>query len=1149
MIKKHIKSLLGITTAFLLIATPVLSPFFAARVSAAPGPFNFPIITGNISCNVVLEATSLDDWVSNHDNYRILEMFRPTSITDARSPELDEEAGTTGSSINRINIDLEAGENMIAAYFVGVSPVNDYDCLDQGIMFQDESDPNFFYGVYKKNPYTENEEWGLRTGEYRVASKSFRFNGGPGGRTGAWYEIKNVGDPVASHVTFTSTSPGTGGGGTTDPPTTGGGTISTGPCASLPPGPVYDSCYNLNVQNFTTVTFRGETYALEEWGGDNFKYLLTNSYDTARNTANTKTDCQPYFEFSTVGGTLDINIDPDGDDIGGFVSKMNELPNTITAGEYTDYDLRCNKVEDPYFASTDGNPTYNNLTNLRRMLVYSPSENKVAFIGGLNPNKTESTVANLEFTVSATNPNVFESKKIYESCGGEDGKAIVEISGDLKTIGTSWRSSTVRIPQKNCSSYHTTLNAFTRSLAAEQKIADNSTSGQTAALAAQENAEPAEPESVCGEGGALGWILCPLLTLLDETTQELENQIQGFLFVDTDRFDRTTDGGKQMYAAWSTFRGLATVIIVIIALMMIFSQAMGEGIFDNYSLKKILPRLILAGIGIQLSWFMLVELVNIFNVIGNGIGGIVLTNFGLTPDTNLRDILGEITKEASIGDFATGTLFVGLAIVGPFFLGGLFAIAIGVAAAVFVGLITLIVRDMIILVGVITAPIAIAMSVLPGTQKTSKWWWESLEKALMMYPIIMLLLAVGKVIGDLLFKSAIPTGTDGIKMTYLIAGIIAWYIPYFFLPKALAAGGSALGKITGFAGDKSKGLFGKASSWNDKRVGAKKAWNTKIKDNQLAMQAGSGSKIAAARMRMRSGQPVTGRSFRKSKQDAINKGFLSLQDQAHEANTKDAERILQTDTGAAGVAYRNAGADSTALVSLIQKSTDAAERQAMISRLIALKDDKAMRTLMATPGNATPELIRAINKNEIGPAFGDKAPDIAKATSLDGRTFTVPPMVNKREVGPKTHSWSDETWKQVLVGSDAVTQAHYLDVLKTDPVAASHIDDKKLVAIEAAMGMAPGTLKPQLAKAATSDRRLKRSVNFIGYRHGVKLYSFQYLWSDVTYVGVMAQDLVDTHPEALSKDQFGYYMVNYSILGIEMKTLEEWTKQNSDVRA
>lgn len=212
----------------------------------------------------------------------------------------------------------------------------------------------------------------------------------------------------------------------------------------------------------------------------------------------------------------------------------------------------------------------------------------------------------------------------------------------------------------------------------------------------------------------------------------------------------------------------------------------------------------------------------------------------------------------------------------------------------------------------------------------------------------MLLLAVGKVIGDLLFKSAIPTGTDGIKMTYLIAGIIAWYLPFFFLPKALAAGGSVPAKSPALPEIKLKGLFGKASSWNDKRVGAKKAWNTKIKDNQLAMQAGSGSKIAAARMRMRSGQPVTGRSFRKSKQDAINKGFLSLQDQAHEANTKDAERILQTDTGAAGVAYRNAGADSTALVSLIQKSTDAAERQAMISRLIALKDDKAMRTLMAT---------------------------------------------------------------------------------------------------------------------------------------------------------------------------------------------------------
>jgi hypothetical protein len=37
--------------------------------------------------------------------------------------------------------------------------------------------------------------------------------------------------------------------------------------------------------------------------------------------------------------------------------------------------------------------------------------------------------------------------------------------------------------------------------------------------------------------------------------------------------------------------------------------------------------------------------------------------------------------------------------------------------------------------------------------------------------------------------------------------------------------------------------------------------------------------------------------------------------------------------------------------------------------------------------------------------------------------------------------------------------------------------------------------------------------------------------------------LVETHPEALTKDRFGYYMVDYAMLGIEMMTLEEWEKQ------
>ena len=58
------------------------------------------------------------------------------------------------------------------------------------------------------------------------------------------------------------------------------------------------------------------------------------------------------------------------------------------------------------------------------------------------------------------------------------------------------------------------------------------------------------------------------------------------------------------------------------------------------------------------------------------------------------------------------------------------------------------------------------------------------------------------------------------------------------------------------------------------------------------------------------------------------------------------------------------------------------------------------------------------------------------------------------------------------------------------------------------------------------------------------MYSYQYTWSDTYYVGVMAQDLLETHPEAVSIDSFGYYHVDYTYLGLELKTLYEWQKTN-----
>lgn len=77
-------------------------------------------------------------------------------------------------------------------------------------------------------------------------------------------------------------------------------------------------------------------------------------------------------------------------------------------------------------------------------------------------------------------------------------------------------------------------------------------------------------------------------------------------------------------------------------------------------------------------------------------------------------------------------------------------------------------------------------------------------------------------------------------------------------------------------------------------------------------------------------------------------------------------------------------------------------------------------------------------------------------------------------------------------------------------------------------------------KDSTSDKRLKRNIEFLTEENNLKLYKFQYLWSDEVYVGVMAQDLLGTPYESAVQTNNGFYVVDYSKLGFEMKTYDDY---------
>lgn len=74
-----------------------------------------------------------------------------------------------------------------------------------------------------------------------------------------------------------------------------------------------------------------------------------------------------------------------------------------------------------------------------------------------------------------------------------------------------------------------------------------------------------------------------------------------------------------------------------------------------------------------------------------------------------------------------------------------------------------------------------------------------------------------------------------------------------------------------------------------------------------------------------------------------------------------------------------------------------------------------------------------------------------------------------------------------------------------------------------------------------SDRRLKTDIHILGHSpSGLTIYQFRYVWGGPIYVGVMAQELLKTRPDAVIVTDSGYLMVDYDLIDVKMMTLESY---------
>lgn len=62
-----------------------------------------------------------------------------------------------------------------------------------------------------------------------------------------------------------------------------------------------------------------------------------------------------------------------------------------------------------------------------------------------------------------------------------------------------------------------------------------------------------------------------------------------------------------------------------------------------------------------------------------------------------------------------------------------------------------------------------------------------------------------------------------------------------------------------------------------------------------------------------------------------------------------------------------------------------------------------------------------------------------------------------------------------------------------------------------------------------SDRRLKTNIVPVGLApNGLPIYAYKYIWGGRTQIGHMAQEVMEQFPEAVSANEDGFLMVNYS---------------------
>ena len=326
----------------------------------------------------------------------------------------------------------------------------------------------------------------------------------------------------------------------------------------------------------------------------------------------------------------------------------------------------------------------------------------------------------------------------------------------------------------------------------------------------------------------IGWIICPVSNWLADGIDYMYSALQEFLKT---KPLETTNQNSGIYLAWVIMRNISNVAFIVAFLVIIYSQLTSVGI-SNYGVKKMLPRLIIAAVLVNLSFTFCAVLLDLSNVTGyafqDAFMGIKNTISTVGENTSTWTWSEVISTALSNGALAVGAGYaVSLALTTEI-------LPMLVPAATLAGLTLLFIllimaaRQALIIILIIISPLAFVCYLLPGTEKWFKKWRDSFLTMLVFFPAFAVVFGGAQLAGIIIIQNA--SGSNGAIMHIL--GMLVQIIPLAITPLIMKFSGGVLGKFAGIVNDKNKGLYDRSKNWaKDRRETIK---NKKLANPNMA---------------------------------------------------------------------------------------------------------------------------------------------------------------------------------------------------------------------------------------------------------------------------------------------------------------------------